>query len=618
LTRKTLLGLLLILSLAGLTFSTFQVKTAKAQSRIYILSEGLVESSNAAIQHAGSMYQLTADLNAEIIVQKSNIVIDGNGHSLLAEGMAERGIYLSGLTNVTIQNLGVSGFRYAIYIENSSFNVVQGNRLSNQGDGIVLDPNSNNNTISRNTINGTQYNSLFLGESSGNTISYNNIIFTANILDSYQASNNRIYGNRVLNYSGYIGFGLGEESDNNLIYSNEGGSAIIHGSSNQIFGNNFANTIALVGPYLGGGVWLPSMYNRVFSNNATGIDLSYAFYNELYGNTINGPFTGISIDGGNSSFNNIHENRITATTGISVGGLNLGSQNNTIQANTIQAREKGIDVGNAPGTMVLGNRIQTENATGIFLLSDYGISLNIFVLGNAIANCKRAISLQLLANGDVISGNTLTSNHYGIIIFGVSNNTIRGNYIAGNVYGVYSQEGIYGEHVYSSNNTITGNVITASSSVGVCFSNSSQQNLIYGNNITKNKVGVSIGEDSPRNTFYGNNFVANEADVNIFPWRDNWNSTYLDGGNYWSNYTGTDNRSGPEQDMLGNDGIGDKKYPIDANNNDYYPLMAPVIVPEPDVPPAIPELSSPIVVLFVTVATLTVVAFSKRQQDMCV
>jgi hypothetical protein len=70
--------------------------------------------------------------------------------------------------------------------------------------------------------------------------------------------------------------------------------------------------------------------------------------------------------------------------------------------------------------------------------------------------------------------------------------------------------------------------------------------------------------------------------------------------------------------LLGGDGIGDKAHPIDPNNNDYYPLMMSVAVPEPEIPPAIPELSSAIIVLFVTIATLTAAAFSKRRQDMCV
>jgi outer membrane protein assembly factor BamB len=54
-----------------------------------------------------------------------------------------------------------------------------------------------------------------------------------------------------------------------------------------------------------------------------------------------------------------------------------------------------------------------------------------------------------------------------------------------------------------------------------------------------------------------------------------WDDSYPSGGNYWSNYAGTDLYSGPYQNITGSDGIGDTPYIIDANNRDNYPLMQP-------------------------------------------
>jgi hypothetical protein len=48
---------------------------------------------------------------------------------------------------------------------------------------------------------------------------------------------------------------------------------------------------------------------------------------------------------------------------------------------------------------------------------------------------------------------------------------------------------------------------------------------------------------------------------------------YPSGGNYWSDYNGTDMYHGPYQNQTGSDGIGDTPYVIDANNTDNYPLM---------------------------------------------
>jgi hypothetical protein len=56
---------------------------------------------------------------------------------------------------------------------------------------------------------------------------------------------------------------------------------------------------------------------------------------------------------------------------------------------------------------------------------------------------------------------------------------------------------------------------------------------------------------------------------------NHWDDGYPSGGNYWSDYTGLDEKSGISQDLLENDGIGDTTYAININNQDRYPLMQP-------------------------------------------
>jgi hypothetical protein len=103
--------------------------------------------------------------------------------------------------------------------------------------------------------------------------------------------------------------------------------------------------------------------------------------------------------------------------------------------------------------------------------------------------------------------------------------------------------------------------------------------------ISDNQVGVCLYQSSG-NFFYHNSFIgidipvisnfqspssspSGSYQVNI------WDNEYPSGGNYWSDYSGVDEKSGPRQNLTGSDGIADMVYAIDANNTDRYPLMAP-------------------------------------------
>ena len=63
-----------------------------------------------------------------------------------------------------------------------------------------------------------------------------------------------------------------------------------------------------------------------------------------------------------------------------------------------------------------------------------------------------------------------------------------------------------------------------------------------------------------------------------------WDNGYPSGGNYWSDYTGNDSFSGPNQDLPGSDGIGDTPYNITGytpNDQDRYPLTGRLVINHP-------------------------------------
>jgi hypothetical protein len=104
----------------------------------------------------------------------------------------------------------------------------------------------------------------------------------------------------------------------------------------------------------------------------------------------------------------------------------------------------------------------------------------------------------------------------------------------------------------------------------------SSNNSIFGNSVI-NTYGafVEFWEPSSGNRIYHNNFINTtyaQFDTS-YDSVNQWDDGYPSGGNFWSDYTGFDNCSGPYQNMTGTDGIGDVPYIINVNNTDRYPLM---------------------------------------------
>jgi parallel beta-helix repeat protein len=97
---------------------------------------------------------------------------------------------------------------------------------------------------------------------------------------------------------------------------------------------------------------------------------------------------------------------------------------------------------------------------------------------------------------------------------------------------------------------------------------------IRNNTIIDNDVGLRLVQ-APNSIVYHNYFINNTQQASDFN-SNLWNLSYPLGGNYWSDYSGEDLYSGPNQDIVGNDGIGDTNYTIDTDSVDHYPLMVGV------------------------------------------
>ena len=215
-------------------------------------------------------------------------------------------------------------------------------------------------------------------------------------------------------------------------------------------------------------------------------------------------------------------------------GVDLSARSNvTIKDTNIETSAYGLCLNSTADSVISGNNI-TNNDVGIRLYSSSSNSIS----GNTItANNGHGIRLGYSSNYNSISGNNITNNGRGIWLYSSSNY-----------------------------NSISGNNIT-NNECGIILDSLSNYNSISRNNITANNMnGIRLNFAS-NNKFYHNNFIGNTEQVHTIvtpAYANSWDDGYPSGGNYWSDYNGTDSD---------HDGIGDTWYEIDENNIDHYPLM---------------------------------------------
>ncbi len=159
----------------------------------------------------------------------------------------------------------------------------------------------------------------------------------------------------------------------------------------------------------------------------------------------------------------------------------------------------------------------------------------------------------------------------GVRVLDSNNVTAQGNVFMAMSYSAISA-------VRSTNLTICENRLDAGDRYEVSL-NDCKNCTVSRNNLGSYGAGLGFRVDSSVNiSVFHNNIACWNADFDDHtmtsdcPEELNLDNGYPDGGNYWEKYSGVDEYTGLDQDILGEDGIGDSEFVI-GDDVDRYPLM---------------------------------------------
>jgi parallel beta-helix repeat protein len=520
-----IVGIYAIVSLSSLVTVPEEVSGYSPHDPIYIDGNGQFTPANGVTGGVGTPsdpyviegWEINASFGHGIEIRNTDvhfIILNVYVHSGWGGGFpCYHGIFLRNLTNGRVDNVTATGNFYGIFLEKSS-----GNTLANI-------------TASFNVADGVR---LYL--SAGNFIIDTNISFNNNGVALEASQRNVLTGNVMYENGVYLR-----------------GPNLEHWNTHSMDTSNVVNDKPLYYWKNISGGSIPLGAGQVILANCTNVIVE----NQNILNSSDAIHLGFSSD------NVVANNTVSSPKG---DGIRLySSHNSTIKTNIASfSGGEGIELVSSNGSIVTDNILDSNGWHGIYLR----YSDNSKIDNNTVLGSGWGIYL-LYSNHTNMSNNEAHGHRWdGIRLWYSENANIDGNVAHDNFAGIALGESGY--------NNISNNTFHSNSIYGINCENSNRNNFVNNTILSNDEFGLYFFL-AEINYIYHNSFVDNAKQVHEvqMAFNNRWDNGYPSGGNYWSDYTGADQFWGPNQDMLGSDGIGDTPYVMHVGSQDRYPLMHP-------------------------------------------